>query len=90
MRPTNPTEMRVWVARCAAMIRRASRSDARSRHQPFQWQFKSGSLAPILDFAQLPSEPLFVAWDRSLGCEVAYAVESRKVVETRRGRRRAA
>lgn len=79
MRPTTPTELRVWVARCAAMIRRASNTDARSRHQPFQWQFKSGSLAPILDFAQLPYTPgFFVAWDRSLGCEVSYAVESRR------------
>lgn len=38
------------------------------------WQFKNGSIAPIIDFAQLPPR-LYVAWDRSMGAEVAYAAD---------------
>lgn len=39
-----------------------------------QWQFKNGKLGRI-DFGgeePLALPPLYVAWDRSLGCEVAY------------------
>lgn len=34
------------------------------------WQFKNGSVAPIEGVIE---GPIYIVWDRSLGCEVAYA-----------------
>lgn len=63
----------------ATIPQRASKPTQQPR-----WQFANGAVG-FIDSTFNPDVPTYSAWDRSLGCVVIYAVESRRRAARRAG-----